>query len=527
MKLLRSRLNKLLDFLTATGRKLFRFALRNPAIFGLYLLFASTGIAIGVYRYMAYLDGFDFAVFYEALYSYAKFQIPDSSVRGLDFFDGDHFHPIIVLLAPFYFLFQSPYTLVVLQATIVATSIFPVYLFTKDKFKDQTIALLGSAAYTLSTGLQWMFFFDFHEILFAVPLIAWSILFIERKQWRSLLTVVILLALTKDELYIYIATLGLFLLITRRHVKSGVLYLGAGIAGFLLLNKVIMPLLAGKRSYDYWSYTQYGDSLGDAVKNVISSPIESLKKMVDDILASDARLTISLWFKPFFYISPFLSPYILLALPLMLTRFLSDQTSYSVYTFHYGATIAPIIFMAFIDSLERISRIARQYFSFIKKQSVKTFITIVLVASIAIALIISVKFTSPYIILTNKPFNSLETRKILEGEPEIHSIVGNKSVMAPDIIAAHFANRDDIYTMRPIEHWDNPFDKIINPVPVTTADYILLNSYLQLPDLTETDSERHAILDRYLEVLQERDFVIIHNDSETGWIVLKNDKKQQ
>ncbi|MDQ3065344.1 MAG: DUF2079 domain-containing protein [bacterium] len=514
-----------LNRLISLSRHILRFSRNNIGIVGLFILFAGTGSAIGIYRYMAYLDGFDFTVFYEAFYAYAHFQIPDSSVRGLNFFDGDHFHPILLTLVPFYFLFQSPYTLVILQATIVASSVFPVYLFIKNKFHDQTIALLGASAYSLSAGLQWMLFFDFHEILFAIPLIAWSIYFVEHRRWRWLLLVIILLALTKDELYIYIATMGLFLLVTRRNIKSGLLYLIGGVGGFLLLNKVVMPLLAGKRSYDYWSYTQYGASLGDAIKNVTLSPIENIKKIIGDLIAPDARLTLSLWFKPLFYIGAFISPYILLAVPLMLARFLSDQTTYSVFTFHYGATIAPIIFMAFIDSLDRITKLGRRLIPSIKPQGIKTFITMALVASIAIALIISVKFTSPFIIMTNKPFKSIETTKLLKSEPAIHAIVGKKSVMAPDTIAAHFANRNNVYTMRPIKQWDNPVDKIINPIPITEADYIILNAYLQLPDLTETQTERQKVLTSYLEAIQARNFTIVHNDSDTGWIVLKNEQR--
>lgn len=496
------------------------FTKRHPFPILIFLGFTIAGSLIGIYRYMAYLDGFDFAVFYEAIYKYAQFQLPDTSVRGLDSFDGDHFHPIIVLITPIYLIFQSPYVLPIVQAIMVALSVFPVYFFIKRRFKNPIIPILALSCYVLSAGLQWMLFFDFHEILFAVPLIAWSIYLIDTKRWKWFLVCIALLAITKEEMYIFIASAGILLIVTRWHIKIGAILTAGGIVGFLVLNKIIMPLLAGKRSYDYWSYTSYGSSVGDAIKNFITQPILGIKQVASDLISDDARLTIAMWFKPLFYILPFFSPYILLAIPIILTRFLSDSTTYSVYTFHYGATVAPILFMSFTDSLSRLRSLLDKFELF--KKSTESVVGIVLITSLTISLVMSANFNAPLYQLTNKPFENLGTYKILEGEKEVQSIIGQSSVMAPDIIAAHFANRDKIYTMRIMSQWDEPFDKIINPVAPSQAKFIILNSKLPLPDNSKSAEKNRHTLGRYIDNLKNRDFSVVYTNKDTGWIVLRN-----
>ena len=61
-------------------------------------------------RYATYeAKGYDLGIFDQVVRQYALFNAPLSSVKGVDFHIlGDHFHPILALLAPFYWVWPDP-----------------------------------------------------------------------------------------------------------------------------------------------------------------------------------------------------------------------------------------------------------------------------------------------------------------------------------------------------------------------------------------------------------------------------------
>ena len=80
-------------------------------------------------RYATYeAKGYDLGIFDQVVRQYALFNAPLSSVKGVDFHIlGDHFHPILALLAPFYWVWPDPRMLGVVMALALAASAVPVY----------------------------------------------------------------------------------------------------------------------------------------------------------------------------------------------------------------------------------------------------------------------------------------------------------------------------------------------------------------------------------------------------------------
>src|SRR5262245_2734740 len=71
--------------------------------------------------------GFDLGIFESAVRGYAQLHAPIVDLKGPGFnLLGDHFHPILALLAPAYRLFPTPITLLVAQAALLAASVIPV-----------------------------------------------------------------------------------------------------------------------------------------------------------------------------------------------------------------------------------------------------------------------------------------------------------------------------------------------------------------------------------------------------------------
>ena len=81
-----------------------------------------TSYSLGQWRSM-YVPSWDLAIFSQLAKDYAGFQAPIVPIKGEGFnLLGDHFHPILVLLAPAWWIAPSPLTLLIVQNLLLAVS---------------------------------------------------------------------------------------------------------------------------------------------------------------------------------------------------------------------------------------------------------------------------------------------------------------------------------------------------------------------------------------------------------------------
>jgi len=325
-------------------------------VFVIYLL-------ISVLKHLQFNStGFDLVIFDQAVRGYSNFTEPASSFRGFTNLLGDHFHPILALLAPLYWVFDSPISLLVAQAALVVISAIPVYLFSKKRL-GLIASNLITTAYLFSPLLIRLVYFDFHEIAFAIPLIAWSIYLIDIKRFKWFMFCVILLLLTKENLSITVVFLGLYLLLKREWVW-GIATAGIGIIWFFLATKVLIPFFAGpNKGFNYWTYDSLGKDMPTAIVAIITEPHTFLAILANPFIKV---VTFVKTFGTFLGLS-FLSPIVILVIPTLLERFLSSNENYWQFNYHYGAILAPIIAMAAVDGISRLKRInfVSRYYSYI------------------------------------------------------------------------------------------------------------------------------------------------------------------
>ncbi len=107
------------------------------------ITFAVDAVA-SVARYDHLGSGIDLAIFSQAVWHYSHLQAPVSTIKGEDIL-GDHFHPIIALLAVLYRLWQDPRTLLLAQAALLAASAVPVFGFARRRLPDPAALLLAAA----------------------------------------------------------------------------------------------------------------------------------------------------------------------------------------------------------------------------------------------------------------------------------------------------------------------------------------------------------------------------------------------
>lgn len=219
-------------------------------------------------------SAFDLGIFDQTIWRYSRFDIPYSSIRSNRVDEnilGDHFHPILMLLAPLYWFTDSVETLLVVQALLFTITAIPIFLFIEKRL-GKPAAYLFTISYLIYWGIQLAVEFDFHEIAFAVPLVALAIYFIDEKRWNLYFACAGLLLLTKEDLSIVVVFFG-FYLITLKHIKLGLMSVALGLAWFFLALKLIIPFCSGENSYRYWDYKTFGSDPISSIQTIFRNPL--------------------------------------------------------------------------------------------------------------------------------------------------------------------------------------------------------------------------------------------------------------
>jgi len=325
------------------------------------------------------VPSWDLAIFSELAKAYAHFQTPIVPVKG-DGYNllGDHFHPILILLGPIWRLFPTPLSLLITQDLLLAFSAWPLTRLA-SRLTNQWVAGGLGLVYVLSWGMQGAVAAQFHEIAFAMPLLAYaSVAFVERR-WGAVTAWSVPLVLVKEDMGLTVLMIGVAVILTsavpawyrtctvirpggrgadgldaagdaagnaagsapqddaarnrRRGLRLGVGMVVGGIAAFLFAIQVFLPAFNINGVWDYGLSSQDQPTSPDALT-------QKATVVVMLILTSG--------------IVGVTSPWLLVVLPTLAWRFLGSVEFYWVWdNWHYNATLMPIALGALLDVVAR------------------------------------------------------------------------------------------------------------------------------------------------------------------------------
>jgi uncharacterized membrane protein len=331
---------------------------RDPVTWAIALTVFGAYAALSLFRLLQLNPtSWDLGIYTEYVKQYAHLRAPivDTRAAGFDLL-GDHFQPIVALIAPFFRVFPSAATLLVAQALLAAASVFGVSQVARDKLgtgPGRAIAI----AYGFSWGLQQMVEFDFHEIAFAVPLLAFSLAALARGRVKAAVWWALPLVFVKEDQGFTVAAIGLYMIIAglhanqgpdpdgQRRMKAGLLLLTWGFAWSFLAIGVIIPHFNPAHHYDYWSD---GGVFAPGGHVSVTGLARQFFRAWPDKLQTTIMLLL-----PTAFIA-LRSPLALIAVPSMVLRFLSTNSSFWGTFWHYNATVMPILFVAAVTALGRI-----------------------------------------------------------------------------------------------------------------------------------------------------------------------------
>ena len=337
---------------------------------------AAAYITYGLVQYATFRVGtFDLVIFDQAVRSYAHFHPGIAPVKGVqDGFGpafsvlGDHWSPVIALLAPLYWLHDGPQDLIVAQGVLLALAVPPLWAFTRRVCGSPAAAYLAVVAYAVSWPVAEAVAAGFHEVAFVPVLTA---VFLERLaagRIRTALAAAFALLFVKEDMGLLVAGFGLFLLAAcgarfarwapghplarrgRRILLAGGLVIG-GIAATALATYVLRPAFGGRAGY-YWAYWSLGGNARLAAGHVLRDPLAAARLAI----TPEVKATTMAWLAGVLLFLPLLSPITLAALPLLAERMLaSSQPNWWGTTYQYNAFIEMVLVCAAVDGAARIA----------------------------------------------------------------------------------------------------------------------------------------------------------------------------
>ncbi|WP_438293453.1 DUF2079 domain-containing protein [Streptomyces sp. HUAS TT7] len=306
----------------------------DPHLLAAALFLAYAALGVLRYRRMETLS-WDLGIFEQVVRAYAHFQAPVADLKGpgADIL-GDHFSPVTALLAPAYRLFPTPVTLLVAQSALFALAAVPVTR-ASARLLGRGPGLAVGAAFGLSWGIQRAADFDFHEICFAVPLIAFGLEAVLRGRWRAALLYALPLVLVKEDLGLTTAALAVVVALRARRTSPRAVRYAVAVAVFgavatLVTLTVVIPAFNSSGAYDYW-----GKMGGPG-----------------PLAGWDVKARTLLWvLLPTTGLLALRSPLLLAALPTLGWRFLSSYDHYWSTDWHYSAVLMPVLALALADAV--------------------------------------------------------------------------------------------------------------------------------------------------------------------------------
>ena len=325
-----------------------------------YLLVSVFGIVYMIFLYFSYrkfmFPVLDLGLFNRHMWSLVHFDFGPNPLKGWNLL-GDHAHFFLVLLAPLYWLYQSPVFLLFIQALAIVLSAWPIYLVAKHYLKNKTVAALWLVPYFTYFGFWSALAYPFHDSPVAVLPIAWALYFLlVTKNDKHLLMILAALLLVREDMPLVAIMIGLYLIIIDRKYKLGSLVVVVASLYFWWVTRYWLPFASRGVSYPYED-TVFGASMLDAIKAAFLQPKEFVKNI---FLPIDKTKSIVFMLGSFGGLAIIGIEILLLLSPMWLGRFLSTQPWRWSVVQHYSASQAPILIVASILGLSRLSKFIAQ-----------------------------------------------------------------------------------------------------------------------------------------------------------------------
>lgn len=395
----------------------------------------------GVARYLTYRTPcYDFGIFSQMFY-YMKtdFSMNTTCERSrLLSHLAVHFSPVFYLILPVYMLFSTPATLQVLQAVVVASAVFPLWLICRRLKLSLPVSAALSFLYLIYPATAGACSFDIHENCFLPAFILWTCYFVEKNKLLPTLIFAFLTLSVKEDAAVYVAFIAIYMIAANKNRLGGILIFALSCMWFIAACNIITALGGEIMTGRYSNFTDEGGSLLTMVKNVIAEP----SRVINEISVAEKWEFAALMLIPLGFLPLAAKKYsaLFLVCPFILINMMPDYVYQHSIDFQY--TFGPLALLFYAAAINLSS---------FKPRNAKY----LLVLGICSAMVL---FTmrAP---LHGRYFAYLENKTEIETISEGLSLVpDNASVASSTFFVANLSQREILYDLNYMQKTDNVYD---------------------------------------------------------------------
>ena len=302
---------------------------------------------------------FDLGIFQQAVWLMAHGEAPFVTVRGMNIL-GDHFTPILYLVAIPYRFWAHPFWLFLAQTVALAAGALPLYRLALRHIQKDWLAAIIAIGYLLHPALFTMLLFDFHPVLLSIPFVLWAMDAADEGRPKVFAIAAIFALACKEEVSLVILMLSAYAAIVRKQKWAwwGVVGSVCWIAVVLKL----MPFLAGVEHSAYLAlYSRWGETPLGIVWGILTRPFEALRELVlcQGHATAPGVYPLLLLF-PFAFF-PLLAPDLLLfGLPNYALIALNERVTFRELGYQYASTILPWLAVASMIGWKRLLQVGSE-----------------------------------------------------------------------------------------------------------------------------------------------------------------------
>lgn len=408
-----------------------------------FLIIAVSLSSLGIARHISLsTKAWDMGIFDQAIWNTLRGNFLFCSIRGNLNLLGDHFEPILLLLVPFYSIWPHIFNLIIIQALLLGSAVFPLYLIAKEKLDNRFLVFSFIAAFYLSKPLRGVGLSDFHPEGFVVGLTLWAFYFLIKEKRLLFIFSTLLLLLCKESTVFIVLGIGFYALITLKRKTTGILLILTAISMWIIETRYIIPLFnTSDQNYFFFSKMPFGNTYKQNLLFIISKPWEFIKFLfLPEKIGYIFKLT-----GPFCFLS-FLSinQYVLVFFPLLINLMGNSGSGFHKISSHYVAQVLPLIF---ITAIYGLSSLLIFLDAKIRKVNLRIKARLIIASAIILSSLIFYGKTDAY-----------KFRKFIEGSQKIDSftklsylslIPKQASVSAVSNLVPHLSQRKFIYDWNP------------------------------------------------------------------------------
>jgi uncharacterized membrane protein len=305
--------------------------------------FAVSFAALAVQEYRAFETGrFDLGNMVQAVWSTAHgrpLEITELSGDQISRL-GAHVDPLLVIFAPLWWAWPSPAMLLVAQAVGLALGALPVFWLARKHLRSERLGLAFALVYLLYAPVQWLPLDEFHPVALACPLLLYALWYLDEDRLAAALPFLGLACLTKEEVPLVVAGLGLWYAVSKGRRREGAAIGVAGVALTAVYLLFVMPhYRSGGSPAFYDRYDAVGGSPGGLLKTLVTDPLTVIRAATEGRdLTYLFQLGVPLAFA--FLAAPLV---LIPALPELAANLLSETGTQTSIEFHYTAPIIPFL----------------------------------------------------------------------------------------------------------------------------------------------------------------------------------------